>query len=472
MSVPVISVAQMRQWEESSWDAGRSQSGVIQNAGKLAARAALRLTREDDRILILAGKGHNGDDARAAQPHLIGRRVKLLNIQIPGEILPELSALLEKRPSLIIDGLLGIGLNRPLDTRWAEIVERVNAANLNVLSIDVPSGLNADTGVPQNVAIVASATITFAAPKVGLLTSGSYAFTGKLEVAPDIGLLPCPFSSELQWTLPNDFVDFPPIRRADGHKGTFGHLAILAGSEGYHGAAVLASRGALRARPGLVSLFCEPAVYVPIASQSQAAMVHPFRVGFRLPETCTALVIGPGLAHTDPNTDWKQFANEQWQTSPLPVVVDASALDWIEPGSSPLNSRRVLTPHPGEAARLLGKSSSSVQENRVSALREISAKFGNCWVVLKGHQTLVGRSSGEVFINSSGDPFLAQGGSGDVLAGYLGGLLAQPKLQAQPLKTIRFAVWAHGVAAEALTATRRVWTIEELLGRIGDITPD
>ena len=99
----------------------------------------------------------------------------------------------------------------------------------------------------------------------------------------------------------------------------------------------------------------------------------------------------------------------------MPVIVDASALDWIKPGSTPLNSRRVLTPHPGEAARLLGTKPSAIQENRVSALREISGKFGNCWVVLKGHQTLIGRNSGELFINSSGDPYLAQGGSGDVL---------------------------------------------------------
>lgn len=470
MSVPVISVEQMRQWEESSWDAGRSQSAVIQNAGQLVAHAALRMTRSEDRILILAGKGHNGDDARSAQPHLVGRRVKLLNVHKPAETFGELDSLLEKRPSLLIDGLFGIGLSRPLDPPWTDLIERMNQANLPILAVDVPTGLNANTGEPYNVAVLATRTITFAAPKSGLILPQSYTFAGKLEVAADIGLLPCPHTSDLQWTLPKDLADFPPTRRIDGHKGSFGHAAILAGSEGYHGAAVLASRAALRARPGLVTIFCDPSVFVPIASQSQAAMVHAFRPGTRLPESCTAQVIGPGLAaELDPG--WKRFANEQWQSSPTPVVVDASALDWIEPGSTPLNSRRVLTPHPGEAARLLGTKASVIQENRVAALREISAKYGNCWVVLKGHQTLVGRSSGEVFFNSSGDAFLAQGGAGDVLAGFLGGLLAQPKLQVQPLKTIRYAVWAHGAAAEALTATHRTWTVEELLGKIGDVTP-
>lgn len=473
MSVPVISVAQMRQWEEASWDAGRSQSEVVSNAGQEVARAALRMTREEDRILILAGKGHNGDDARCAQPHLVGRRVKLLNVSDPSRSFEELNSLLEKQPSLVIDGLFGIGLSRVLDDKWADFIERVNRSNIPILAVDVPSGLNADTGEPQHTSITANATITFGAPKAGLVFPRSYPFVGKLEVAREIGLIDCPFASDLQWTLREDFSGFPPPRRVDGHKGTFGHAAIFAGSEGYHGAAVLCSRGALRARPGLVSVFCERSVYLPVASQSQAAMVHAF--GARIPESCSAMVIGPGLAHADLGEDWKEFVNEQWQNFPMPVVIDASALDWIKPGATPLNSRRVLTPHPGEAARLLGTKPAVVQENRVAALREISSKFGNCWVVLKGHQTLIGRNSGEVFVNSTGDTYLAQGGTGDVLAGFLGGLLAQPKLQANPLKTIRYAVWAHGHAAESLTSAGRVWTVEDLVRQIGeveDLNPD
>ena len=466
MAVPVLSVAQMREWEEASWGAGRSQSEVINNAGQEVARVALRMTQDEDRILILAGKGHNGDDARCAQPHLVDRRVKLLNVSDPARMQAELSTLLDKRPSLVIDGLFGIGLTRPLDENWTEFIERVNGATLPVLSVDVPSGLNAETGEPQNIAIMATATVTMGAPKAGLVLPVSYPFVGKLEVVTDIGLVDCPHRSELQWTQQEDFAGIPPARRVDGHKGTFGHVAIFAGSEGYHGAAVLASRGALRARPGLVSVFCDKAVYLPVASQSQAAMVHTF--GARVPESCSATVIGPGLAHADLGDDWKDYVNEQWKTSSLPVVIDASALDWIQPGSTPLNSRRVLTPHPGEAARLLGINASAVQENRVSALREISAKYGNCWVVLKGHQTLIGRNSGEVFVNSSGDPYLAQGGSGDVLAGFMGGLLAQPKLQANPLKTIRYAVWVHGHAAASLTQAGGVWTVEDLLYQIGN----
>jgi hydroxyethylthiazole kinase-like uncharacterized protein yjeF len=474
MSVPILTVEQMRQWEDASWDAGRSEADVIENVALAVAQVALRMTHEDDRILILAGKGHNGDDARAAQPHLIDRRVKLLNVNDPVAILHEVGTLLDRQPSLVIDGLFGIGLSRPLDSHWAEFIERVNGAGIPILSVDVPSGLNADTGEPFNVAITATTTITVAAPKKGLIAPASYPFVGKLQLARDIGLLPCRTTSELQWATPEDFSAYPPPRRVDGHKGTFGHVAIIAGSEGYHGAAVLASRGALRARPGLVSVFCDRYVYLAIASQSQAAMVHTFTAS-ALPQSCTALVLGPGLAHPHLEDFWKDYANDYWQNFPMPVIVDASALDWIKPGPTPLNSRRLLTPHPGEAARLLGTKVSVVQENRVAAVREISSKYGNCWVVLKGHQTMIGRNTGEIFINSSGDPYLAQGGSGDVLAGFLGGLLAQPKLQTQPLKTIRYAVWAHGRAAETLTQRGRAWTVEDLLQQIGDteqLTPD
>jgi hydroxyethylthiazole kinase-like uncharacterized protein yjeF len=468
MSVPVLSVAQMREWEQASWEAGRSQSEVIGKVGQLVARKALDLTGREDRILVLAGKGHNGDDARGANGHLVGRKVKVLSVTNPQTDMEHLEVLLQKKPQLIIDGLFGIGLNRPLDAPWAEFIETINKAGLRVLSVDVPSGLNAETGETEGVGIYAQLTLTLAAPKRGLLKLSSYPFVGRLEVLPEIGLLPCPFQSELQWTMPEDFEAFSNRRRVDGHKGTFGHVGILAGSSGYHGAAVLAARGALRAMPGLVSLFCSEKIYVPVASQLQAAMVHPWRPGQNLPESCSALVIGPGFAGPDLTDEWKRAANDFWQSFPLPVIVDASALDWIQPGPTPLNSRRLITPHPGEAARLLQTKPAVVQENRVAALRELSTKFGNCWVVLKGHQTLVGRSTGEVYVNSSGNPFLAQGGSGDTLSGYLGGLLAQPKLQPHPLRTIRYAVWQHGATADLLSEQRRTWTVEDLLQRLGD----
>ena len=157
-----------------------------------------------------------------------------------------------------------------------------------------------------------------------------------------------------------------------------------------------------------------------------------------------------------------------WRDSLLPVVVDASALDWLPMGPSAKNAIRVVTPHPGEAARLLNTTKQQVQANRPQAVREISRRYGNCWVVLKGHQTLVGRSEGEIFVNPSGNPHLAQGGSGDVLAGYIAGLLAQRPLQADIGKLIRYAVWQHGAAADALQASRANWVIEDLIDELGN----
>jgi hydroxyethylthiazole kinase-like uncharacterized protein yjeF len=149
------------------------------------------------------------------------------------------------------------------------------------------------------------------------------------------------------------------------------------------------------------------------------------------------------------------------------MVVDASALDWLPSGKFPKNAIRVVTPHPGEAARLLQTTAQKIQKNRAESLREISRRFGNCWVVLKGHQTLIGRSRGEIFVNPSGNPHLAQGGSGDVLAGFIAGLLAQPELQADAEKTIRYAVWQHGAAADKLQAARANWVVEDLVDKIG-----
>jgi len=337
-----------------------------------------------------------------------------------------------------------------------------------VLSIDVPSGLNADAGEPEGAAIRAAVTLTLGAPKKGLLKSSAWPFVGRLEVAPDIGLVPCPQEGEVQWTLPEDFDTFPPSRPVDGHKGTFGHLVGVAGSLGYHGAAVLAAHGALRAQAGLISLLVQNNVYQPIASQLQSAMVRPWRPGMKLPDSCSAVLFGPGLAANDLPTDLKTELRHVWRELPLPVIADASALDWIPTGTTPAKSIRVMTPHPGEAARLLKVKTTAIQSDRPAALRKLSKQYGNCWVVLKGHQTLVGRSKGDVFFNSSGNPFLAQGGSGDVLAGYLSGLLAQPQLQADPTTTIRYGVWQHGAAADLLSSERTNWTIENLLEALGN----
>jgi NAD(P)H-hydrate epimerase len=478
MPVPVLNIAQMRKWERATWAAGQTEAEVIRRVGKKIAERALQLTRPGDTILILAGKGHNGDDARAARKHLRDRRVKILDVIEPVAALAEFVERsadvssapnrLEARPTLIIDGLFGIGLDRSLDGSWKKLIQRVNESHIAVLAVDVPSGLNADTGLPQGAAIQASITLTIGAPKIGLLQQVAWPFVGRLEVVNDVGLSPCLKKSELIWTQPGDFADFPPPRAVSGHKGSFGHLAIIAGSLGYHGAAVLVARAAQRAQPGLITLFTQEITYRPVAEQLQAVMVNIWKPELKLPESASAILIGPGLAAPEIAEEMKTFTRQLWRDSKLPMIVDASALDWLmPPQASPKNAIRVITPHPGEAARLLNTTAKEVQANRVQALREISKRLGNCWVVLKGNQTLIGRQTGEIFVNPSGNPHLAQGGSGDVLAGFIGGLLAQPALQADVGKTIRFAVWRHGAAADVLQSARTNWVVEDLIPELG-----
>ncbi|MBC8096820.1 MAG: NAD(P)H-hydrate dehydratase [Akkermansiaceae bacterium] len=467
MPMPVISIAQMREWENATWKSGQIEAEVIRRVGKAVAELAIRLTRPTDLIIVLAGRGHNGADARNALEQLEERRIDVLQVHDPETDFPELETLLQLRPALIIDGLFGIGINRPLDAAWIRFIQRINEAMLKVLAVDVPSGLNADTGEPQGAAIIAAMTLTVGAPKAGLLKRSAWPYVGRLAVTDEVGLVPCPFAAETLWTATQDFRGFPPVRPVAGHKGTFGHLAIVAGSMGYHGAAVLAARAAQRARPGLITLFPHPNAYASCAAQLQAVMVQPWNPGLELSKTFNAVLAGPGLASTDAPDELKQSINDLWRTAEVPMVVDASALDWLVPGATRAGAIRVITPHPGEAARLLKKTSDEVQEDRSQAVKELSRLFGECWVVLKGHQTRAGRSTGEIFINSSGNPGLAQGGSGDVLSGFLAGLLAQETLQVDPLKTIRYAVWQHGATADVLETQKPNWIVEELAEALG-----
>ena len=468
MLLPVITVPQMREWERATWATGQTEAEVIRRVGKRLARRARRLTADGDRILILAGKGHNGDDARAAAKQIEDRRVDLMEVFLPQSDLLQIEMALQKNPSLIVDGLFGLGLNRQLGEPWQKIIAVINASKIRVLSVDVPSGLNADTGEMFGAAIRATVTLTVGAPKIGMLAASAGPFVGRLEVADDVGLIPCPHTADLNWLMPDDFLNFPPAREVAANKGDFGHLTLVAGSKSFHGAAVLATRGAQRAQPGLVTVFVPGDIYSPVAAQLQAAMVRVWKKKMSLPEKTSAVLIGPGLAAKEIAAAAEKFTQQIWRAAKVPVVVDASALDFLAAENFPADAVRVLTPHPGEAARLLGTTAQAVQSNRVESLRALSKKFGHCWVVLKGHQTLIGRSTGKVFVNSSGNPQLAQGGSGDLLAGFLAGLLAQPALQNDLEKTFCHAVWQHGAAADELSAARKNWTVEDLASAIGN----
>lgn len=468
MPIPVITVAQMREWEKVTWASGVQEDDVMRRAGRATARFAEHLTQAGDSILFLAGKGHNGDDTAFAYDQIEGRRKTLLRVIDPDLDAKGLLSELESKHALLIDGLFGIGLNRPLAATWMKLIERINQSAIPVLAVDIPSGLSADSGLPLEIAVRASWTLTFGAVKQGLLKTSATAFTGRLAVEEDIGLLPYPFSTETSLTASRDFDFFPPRRPVGGHKGTYGHVVILAGSRGYHGAAVLAARGAQRAQPGLVTIFTADDTYVPVASQLQAAMVRTLSDDFVLPESSTSVVMGPGLASPNLPESLQRIVRHLWKDSALPVVADATALNWIRAGDCRTDAIRIITPHPGEASHMLETTPGEIQRDRVAAARELSRRFGHCYVVLKGHQTVVGRAKEDVYINNSGNPHLAQGGSGDVLAGFIGGLIAQPELQTNIPAVLRYGVWRHGEAADQLLARKPGFTIEDLVETLGN----
>ena len=463
MPDPVISVEAMRSWETASWEQGVDRTGVIDQVGCAIADWLRPQLKGKPPALILAGKGHNGDDGRAAATHLGSDQTRLLEVWDPEESVAELEAHLSATPTAIVDCLFGIGLNRPLNPSWSRFIQIINESGTGpVVSIDVPSGLDAETGETMGAAVEADFTLTIGAPKRGLLTHNALKYTGYLRVLSNIGLMPMVHKSDLYFSSETDFRSQAFRKRPSDHKRTNGHLWLLAGSAGYHGAAVLATRSALRAQTGLVTLVTMPETYSPVAAQLQQAMVRPWPPSPPALASATAILIGPGLADPElPNPVVTQTINV-WKRSPLPVIVDASALAWIPPSRTPFSSIRIITPHPGEAARLLGCQARDIEHDRIAALRKLSRTFGQCWVVLKGTHTLVGRSQGPVYVNATGNPGLAQGGSGDVLAGFAAGLIAQPRLQPDVLLTLRRAVWQHGAAADQLADQRSNWIIEDL----------
>lgn len=464
MAAPVLTVSQVREWEEASWAAGISQEEVIHKAGGRVAYYAEKMTNPGDKILIVAGKGHNGDDALQAGNQLAERGVKVIRVINPESAILELKSALNEGFSLLIDGLFGIGLNRELDEKYRNLIDILNQFKTPILSVDVPSGLNAETGEVMGNAVKATATVTLGAVKRGMLRTGAAQYIGRLYLAREIGLKEIRLESDVYWTEPFDFNDFPPERNVATHKGTYGHLLIVAGSSGYHGAAVLASKSAQKAQPGLITLLTAPDVYLPVASQVSQAMVHPWKPSIALPEKTTAIVIGCGLASGELPPGLIDFCVKLWNDSPVPVCVDASALDWLPKGRIKSNAPRVITPHPGEAARMLKTTSEEILSDRLEAVRRLSKLYGNCYVVLKGHQTLVGNYNGAIYVNPTGNPYLAQGGAGDALAGFIGGLIAQPLLQKDILTALRYAVWQHGLSADYLQKNNPGrWTIEDLL---------
>jgi NAD(P)H-hydrate epimerase len=465
MPLPILTVEQMRAWEESSWASGITATQVIAQVGQRLAERILFHRKGAKPVLLLAGKGNNGADVLAAAETLeqLGIPLKVLRVADPAEASRQLAEIERAGEwSLCVDGLFGIGLNRPLDSAWCALLEQINKSGHKVLSVDLPSGLNGDTGQVMGAAIRASVTCTVGAPKIGLLEPKAIPYVGRLEVLEEVGLLDPPSPKGMSWSSQRDFSSFFSERAVTGHKGTFGHVAIIAGAEGYHGASLLAAESALKAMPGLVTLIVPEAIYFPVAAQTKQIMVRAWRGPESIPEGATTVLVGPGLVNARQMAQFPEWFEQAWIGGNFRVVVDASGLSLINQKTN--RPGRWITPHPGEAARLLNVSIPEIQTDRPAAARQLCQRFG-CGVLLKGHQTLVALDGKEIRVNSTGNPWLAQGGSGDVLAGFIAGLLAPPGVQDEFL-TASFAVWKHGYAADLLARRVGSFTVEELLSQL------
>ncbi|MBN2420316.1 MAG: NAD(P)H-hydrate dehydratase [Deltaproteobacteria bacterium] len=469
-------------------EAGISGIVLMENAARNATKVFLDHfnPQHGSSVVILCGKGNNGGDGyvMARYLHEKGMDVSvmitgeksaisgdaLVNLKIIEKLglkiseIPDDEALKGVNESLvkcgyIIDGLLGTGLNSPVRGFFKKIIENVNQSGKPVMSIDIPSGLNADTGNKMGAAIKADLTVTFGLPKPGQLVYPGAELVGRL-VNIDIGI-PGMISGRIKpshWLIePEDFIRDLARNRRDIHKGTRGHLLILAGSTGKTGAATLAAMGALRVGAGLVTvgvpkslnpvLECKltEAMTAPLAETDEGSLCLKAENDIdRLLSGKTALAIGPGLS-TNPETVklvWKIIKKCE-----LPMVIDADALNALSMTGDSLgllDEKKILTPHPGEMGRLMGLEAREVQAERLKIAHEF-AKRWNCNLVLKGARTIVADPKGVIHINPTGNPALSTGGTGDVLTGIISGLLAGGLSE---IKAATAGVYIHGLAAD------------------------
>jgi hydroxyethylthiazole kinase-like uncharacterized protein yjeF len=417
--------------------AAGAEPPLMERAGAAAADIAARLASGERKdVLVLAGPGNNGGDARIAAARLREQFFRVTVVTAAQE-LPA-----QARWSLVVDGLFGIGLARDVAGDYAQLVDYANRQACPVLALDIPSGLDSDTGRIRGCAVRASHTITFIALKPGLLTLDGPDHCGEITVA-DLGV---DVGAANAWVAePGLFKGALKPRVRNFHQGMAGSLAVFGGALGMTGAALLAGRAALRLGAGRVYLgLLDDALHVDPTAPELMIRHADDALGLDL----DAMVVGPGLGTSERAETLVGAA----LASELPCVLDADALNLIAESEDLRKAcaRRaaetLLTPHPAEAARLLGSTTAAVQADRVKAARLLSQNL-NAHVVLKGAGSIVVARDGHWFINRTGHAGLSTAGTGDVLAGLLGALLAQ---RYSGESALVLGVHLHGQAAEGL----------------------
>jgi len=478
---PILTTAQMRQAEQKTMQEKSITSLILmEQAGLALARACQKHKLDSGRIVFIIGSGSNGGDGLVA-----ARLLRIANVpttviplvsldSMQGDIKHQLELALKigvkirplthsedanklqswlKRSVLVVDAIFGTGLNKPITGWYAQAIQIINQAHCPRLSVDIASGIHADTGEVQGAAVQADITLPIAAYKWGhWLKDGKQQGSLMLPPAP-IGIHQSTMMNMMQaypflveQSLLNDkeiIREAFPARPVDAYKQFCGHLWVFGGSKGYTGAPTLVAQGAQAVRTGVISLACPDDVYPIVAAASLETMVHPESIAPW--DKHSAIVAGPGWG------DEQGELLQQIMQSEQPIVLDANALNLIsrdEELQSALKQRKgltVLTPHPGEAARLLNTTNTDIQADRIQATLDLVEKL-NVWVVLKGARCVIASPDKHLWINPYGSPNLATAGTGDVLAGVLGGLLAQG---IEPDIAVPAGVALHSLAGES-----------------------
>jgi NAD(P)H-hydrate epimerase len=505
----VVTAEQMRALDRRAIEEfGMPGAVLMENAG----RAVVEVIAQEygplsgKRIAVFCGAGNNGGDGAviARYLHLTGANPFLYMVGDPtslkndarmhfevaqrlglayataADVPPERYAL--EGIDLIVDALLGTGVKDAPRGAYQEAIRRINAAACPVVAVDLPSGLDADTGAMPGEVVHAAHTVTFAYPKLGLLTFPGAERIGTLHIA-DIGFDWQRLADDIACRLltKEELRPYVKKRAADSNKGDYGHVAVIAGSQGMAGAPALVARGAQRAGAGLVTVLAAACVQPMIAAKldEQMTLALPdadgavaaaaFDAIAHFAERATVLCIGPGLTTAPAAVALVQRLLAEIQK---PIVLDADGLNALAQRPECLVGRPddlraplILTPHPGEAARLLGTSIAAVQSDRIAAVRELARRF-RAVALLKGRYTLISDPEGRVAINTTGNPGMATGGAGDTLTGILGALVAQdfatgkasqdiPTFRAathSPADLVALGVYIHGSAGDLAAA--------------------
>lgn len=463
---------------------------LMETAGARVAEFVRSRLPDFLKVVVLAGPGNNGGDGLVIARLLMmaGYQVSLWSTVRPEAYRGEaavfekfllktsfpiqrintheelkLFAMDLKNTDLLVDALLGTGINREVEGLVDDIIEAVNASDIPVLAVDVPSGINADSGAVMGNAVRARWTLTFAFPKLGLLLQPGASLAGEIYVGEIF--VPAQLAEEVKVELltPSLIRSLMPPRPPDAHKGSLGRSMIIAGSPGMTGAAVLTAESALRGGSGLVYLAAPESVCSVLESNLVEVIVIPLpesSPGIISPDAadlviarakeCDALAIGPGL---DTGAETAELINRLVQLSPVPLVLDAGALTALGQNMNMLRSARfipVITPHPGEMARLAGVSAKQVQSSRLEIALK-NANFWNCNIILKGANSVIATPDGYATINPTGSVTLATAGSGDLLTGLITSFIAQG---ISPEKAAMAGAYIHGLAGDLLPPGR------------------